>query len=248
MGQNMEEISLKAEQLFNIGNFPITNGLLLAVLVFLVLVIFALYFRKKVKMIPGKLQSGVEMVLEMFLGLMESVLGSREKAEKYLPLILTIFLFIVTSNWLGLLPGVGSFILHEGEKSIPLLRAPAADLNFTLALAVISVFLTNFFGIVTLGIFTHAKKFINFSNPINFFVGILELVSEISKIISFSFRLFGNIFAGEVLLTIMIFLMPYIVPAPFLMLEMFVGLIQAFIFSMLTLVFLSGNIAVHEEH
>jgi len=243
----MEEISLKAQEIFSIGNFPITNGLLLALVVFLVLATFAFIFKNKVKLAPGKLQVVVEMGIEGLLGLMSSVLGSREKAEKYLPLIATIFIFILTSNWLGLLPGVGSFVLHEGHKSIPLLRSPAADLNFTLALAVIAVLATNFFGVVILGFFTHIKKFLNFSNPLNFFIGVLEFISEISKIVSFSFRLFGNVFAGEILLMIMFFLLPYVVPVPFLMLEMFVGMIQAFIFSMLTLVFLSSHIA-HPEH
>jgi F-type H+-transporting ATPase subunit a len=243
----MQEISLKAEELFRIGSFNMTNSLLLSVFVSLLLIIFAVVFKNKIKLIPGKVQVVVEMGVEALLGLMESILGSKEEAEKYLPLIATIFIFILASNWLGLLPGVGSFILKHGEVEIPLLRSPAADLNFTLALAVIAVLLTNLFGAVTLGIFKHAKKFINFSNPINFFVGILEFVSEISRIISFSFRLFGNVFAGEVLLIIIFFLMPYVAPVPFMMLEMFVGAIQAFIFAMLTLVFLASHTA-HTEH
>ena len=242
------EISLKAESLFNIGSFEVTNGLVLAAIVSLVLIIFSVVLRKKIKLVPGKVQGIVEMGIEALLNLMSSVLGTREAAEKYLPLIATIFIFVLTSNWLGLLPGVGSFVLHEGHKAVPLLRSPAADLNFTLSLAIISVFATNFFGMVVLGAFTHIKKFINFSNPINFFVGILEFLSEVSRVISFSFRLFGNIFAGEVLLTIMFFLLPYIVPIPFMMLEIFFGAIQAFIFAMLTLVFLASSTTSHAEH
>jgi F-type H+-transporting ATPase subunit a len=241
------EISLKAEQLFNIGNFNITNGLLLTFIVSLILIIFSIIFRNKIKLVPGKIQGLVEMGIEALLGLMSSVLGSKEAAEKYLPLVATIFIFILTSNWLGLLPGVGSFIFNNGRAEVPLLRSPAADLNFTLAFAIIAVFATNFFGMVVLGVFKHIKKFLNFSNPMNFFVGLLELLSEISRIVSFSFRLFGNIFAGEVLLAIMFFLLPYIVPIPFMMLEMFFGMIQAFIFAMLTLVFLSSSIA-NTEH
>jgi F-type H+-transporting ATPase subunit a len=243
----MEEISLKAQQLFNIGGFELTNGLLLALIASLCLIIFAVIFRGQIKMVPGKMQAVVEMGIDALLNLMESVLGSRELAEKYLPLIATIFIFILTSNLLGLLPGVGSFIFEVGHKEVPLLRSPAADLNFTLALAVMSVLVTNFFGIVVLGFFKHAKKFLNFSNPIKFFIGILELISEISKVVSFSFRLFGNVFAGEVLLMIIVFLVPYVIPVPFLMLEMFVGMIQAFIFSMLTLVFLASHTAKTEH-
>lgn len=240
------EISLKAEPLFNIGNFSITNGLLLTFIVSLVLIIFSVIFRNKIKLIPGKVQGAIEMLIEMFLSLMESVLGSKEKSEKYLPLVLTIFVFILLSNWLGLLPGVGSFIFKNEHAGVPLLRSPAADLNFTLAFAVMSVFVTNFFGVTILGVFTHFKKFFNFSNPVNFFVGILEFLSEMAKFISFSFRLFGNIFAGEVLLIIMFFLLPYVVPIPFMMLEMFFGAIQAFVFAMLTLVFLTLHTTSHE--
>ncbi|MEI7424927.1 MAG: F0F1 ATP synthase subunit A [Candidatus Staskawiczbacteria bacterium] len=243
------EVSLKAEELFNIGGFHITNGLLLALIVSSLLIVFAVVFVKKIKLVPGKVQGAVEMLVEMFLNLMESVLGSKEKAEKYLPLVLTIFIFILLSNWSGILPGVGSFVINEGEKNIPLLRSPAADLNFTLSFAVLAVLVTNFFGVTMLGFFVHFKKFLNFSSPVNFFVGILEFLSEMAKFISFSFRLFGNIFAGEVLLTIIFFLVPYIVPIPFMMLEMFFGAIQAFVFAMLTLVFLALHTTEHgAEH
>ncbi|MCX6723418.1 MAG: F0F1 ATP synthase subunit A, partial [Candidatus Staskawiczbacteria bacterium] len=119
----MQEISLKAEQLFSIGSFNMTNSLLLSVFVSLLLITFAVVFKNKIKLIPGKIQGVVEMGIEALLGLMESVLGTRETAEKYLPLIATIFVFILASNWLGLLPGVGSFILREGHKEIPLLRS-----------------------------------------------------------------------------------------------------------------------------
>ena len=127
------EISLKAEHLFNIGGLGITNGLLLALIVSAILIVFSIIFRGKIKLVPGKVQGAVEMLVEMFLGLMESVLGSKAKAEKYLPLVLSIFIFILLSNWMGILPGVGS-IMHKGEEGIvPLFRSPAADLNFTLA-------------------------------------------------------------------------------------------------------------------
>lgn len=243
----MLEISLKAEEIFEIGNYTITNSLLLSFIVFLILSSFAFIFRKKIKIIPGFAQNFLEILIEAMLSLMDSVLGDRKKSEKYLPLIMTIFIFILASNWLGLFPGIGSFILKTDHANIPLLRSPASDINFTLTLAIIAIFSTNFFGVKSLGFFNHIKKFFNFSNPIKFFVGILEFLSEFSRMISFSFRLFGNIFAGEVLLTIVFFLTPYIVPIPFLFLEIFFGAIQALIFATLTLVFLSIHIA-HEEH
>ncbi|MEK7212356.1 MAG: F0F1 ATP synthase subunit A, partial [Patescibacteria group bacterium] len=194
------------------------------------------------------IQGLVEVFLETLLGLMDTVFGDRRKSEKYLPLIATIFLFVLFSNWLGLVPGVGSIVFH-GEETSPLLRSPSADLNFTLGLAIIAVISANIFGIAAIGFWRHLAKFFNFKSPIGFFIGLIELVSEVAKMISFSFRLFGNIFAGEVLLIIVAFLVPYIVPLPFLFLEVFVGFVQALIFSMLTIVFIAIATTSHAaEH
>jgi len=243
----MEEISLKAQELFNIGSFPVTNGLFLTLVVSLVLITFSLIFRSKIKIIPGKLQGVVEMGAEALLNLMDSTLGSMAAAEKYFPLIATIFIFILCSNLMGILPGVGSLMFENGGKEVSLFRSPAADLNFTLAFAVISVIVTNIIGMASVGVFKHLGKYFNFKGPIDFFIGILELISELAKIISLSFRLFGNVFAGEVLLTIIAFLAPYFIPLPFLFLELFVGAIQAFIFAMITLVSISLHTATHGE-
>jgi len=166
------------------------------------------------------------------------------KAEKYFPLVATIFIFILCSNFLGIFPGVGSITYHH----TPLFRSPAADLNFTLAFAIVSVIVTNMIGMASVGAFAHLSKYFNFTNPINFFIGILELVSEFAKIVSLSFRLFGNVFAGEVLLIIIFSLAPYFIPLPFLLLEVFVGLIQAFVFAMLTLVSVSLHTTMDSEH
>ena len=197
---------------------------------------------------PGKLQSAVEMGMEWFLNLMETTLGSTKNAERYFPLVATIFIFILASNILGIFPGVGSIMLHSHGHEVSLFRSPAADLNFTLAFALISVIATNVIGAMAVGTWTHIGKFLNFKGPIDFFIGLLEIVSEFAKIISLSFRLFGNVFAGEVLLTIIFFLAPYFIPLPFLFLEVFVGLIQAFLFAMLTLVSILLHTSVHEEH
>lgn len=136
---------------------------------------------------------------------------------------------------------------EEHTTFIPLFRGATADLNTTLALAIISVFAIQYYGVATLGA-AYFKKFFNFSDPIMFGVGILEIVSEFSRIISFAFRLFGNIFAGEVLLTVIAFLMPLLAPLPFLGLELFVGFIQALVFSMLTAVFLNMATVSHDSH
>lgn len=245
----MEEISLKAEPLFHIGSFVFTNGLLLTLVASAVLIIGALLVRRKIQLVPGKLQGAVEMGVEGLLGLMESTLGSMKAAEKYFPLVATIFVFVMCSNLLGIFPGVGSLMFNGEEGHFPLFRSPAADLNFTLAFAVISVLVTNIIGMSAIGTFKHLGKYINFKGPIDFFIGILEMISELAKVVSLSFRLFGNVFAGEVLLIIIFSLAPYIIPLPFMFLELFVGIIQAFIFAMITLVSISLHTAVHgEEH
>lgn len=236
----MPEISIKAEQLFEIWHISITNSILLALITCAVLLIIGLVLGRRLKMIPGKLQSVIELLMEAVLDLMDSVFGSREKSEKYLPVVLTVFLFILFSNWFGLLPIVGPVVYHHA----PLLRSPSADLNFTIALAIIAVFSVNFLSVLALGIVGFFKRFFS-KNPILSAVGILEIISEFVKIISFSFRLFGNVFAGEVLLLIVGFLVPLIIPLPFLFLEVFVGFMQAFIFAMLTMVFIAGAVTEH---
>src|SRR5687768_3107414 len=143
----MVHISLRAEELFHIGHFPVTNSLLMAVLALLLLGGGAILFRRKIALIPGKLQGLFEVVLEAVLDLMDSVLGDRHKSEKYLPIVATIFLFVMVSNWLGLMPGVGSIYLdtvHDGHHvHTPFFRPAAADLNFTLALGVLAVVAIN---------------------------------------------------------------------------------------------------------
>lgn len=218
----------------------------MAFIVLVLLVIIAVALRAKLAMVPGAFQNIAELVIEGALGLMDSVLGNRKRSERYLPIVLTIFLFVLFSNWLGLVPGVTSITVGQGAAAVPLLRSPASDLNFTLALALIAVTMVNVFGIAAMGLGSRISVFFNFESPLKFFVGILELISEFARIISFTFRLFGNVFAGEVLLAIMAFLVPYIVPLPFLFLEIFVGFIQAFIFGMLTLIFVALAVTPHE--
>ena len=217
----------------------------------LLLIVLGLLAARNLKAIPRGIQNFFELIVELLMNLVNSVMDNREQTKKYFPLLATIFLFIITNNWLGLLPGVGTIGIHEvhhgKEVLVPLLRSGNADLNTTLALALIAVIGIQFFGIVALGIFKYAGKFINFKSPILFFVGILELISEISRLISFSFRLFGNIFAGEVLLIVIATLLPYIGPLPFYFLELFVGFIQALVFTMLTLVFIKSAITDHAE-
>lgn len=243
----MPTISLRAEELFHVAGMPLTNALALSLVVVIVLVVGAFILRRQLAIIPGIFQNIIESVIEGALELMDSVLGSREKSEKYLPLVATIFIFVIISNWFGILPGVGSVGIREEHGFVPFFRSPASDLNFTLAIALATVVLVNIIGMKTLGFFGHWKKFFNFQGPIQFFVGLLELISECAKIVSFSFRLFGNIFAGEVLLVTVSFLVPYFIPVPFLFVEIFVGFIQAFVFAMLALVFVAIATTGHES-
>jgi F-type H+-transporting ATPase subunit a len=243
----MLHISPRAEEIFFVGGLPITNALILTLVVFVLLSVISLVFRRKLALVPGRIQNVIEFILDGVLDLMEPLYGNKKKAEKYLPWIATFFVLILFSNWLGLIPGVGSVGIKHGGVLTPLLRAPASDLNFTLALAFISVIIIQVFGVMALGPKIHFSKFFDFRGPIKFFIGILELVSEIAKIISFSFRLFGNVFAGEVLLIIIGFLVPYVIPVPFLIFEVFVGFMQAFVFSMLTMVFIAMAVS-HTNH
>lgn len=231
-------ISLAPEQLFQLGPFPVSNSLLTSWIVVVLLCLGAKKISKSIKMVPSYGMLAVEMLIEGIYNLTESVAGPRSKV--FFPYIITLFIFILTSNWIGLMPGMGTILLEtaHAEEKVALFRAPTADLNTTLALALLSVGLIQYFGLKLLGR-TYLKKFFNLKNPIYTFVGFLEIIGEISKIISFAFRLFGNIFAGEVLLVVIAFLVPVVAPLPFYGLEIFVGFIQAFVFVMLSLVFMN---------
>lgn len=240
------EISIAAEKLFTLGALPITNSLLIGGIISLLLVFFLTRLMGRLEAVPRGFQNVMEVIFENLLQMVEGVTQDKKQARQFFPLVATIFLFVLLSNWAGLLPGLGTIGLaheHDGHATIiPFLRSTSADLNFTLALSVITVLTVQFVGIAALGMRRYLGKFFvsPFHKPygIGTLVGILELVSEIGKTISFTFRLFGNVFAGEVLLTVMLHLVPYFLPLPFLFLEIFVGFIQAVVFAMLTLVFL----------
>jgi F-type H+-transporting ATPase subunit a len=246
-------ISLAAEPIFHLGSFPVTNTLMVSLVITAVLAILAFVIGRSVKEIPSKLQNIAETVLELLLGMVDGVTHDREKTKKFFPIVATIFIAVIASNWVELVPGLGSigFFEHAEGRTIlvPFIRSSSADLNFTASLAIVSFIAVQIFGVSALGIGHYAGKFFvaPWKKPyfIGTFVGVLEFLSEFSKVISFTFRLFGNIFAGEVLLLVVGTLVPFIVPLPFLLLEIFVGFVQALVFSMLTLVFLTGAVAPH---
>lgn len=229
---------------------PITATLVTAWLTMGLLLVLAFFATRKLSLIPGKLQSIFELLVGGTFDYVAKTLESRALAQRYFPLIMTIFVFILGLNWVGLLPGVTAFGFYEGHGEeahlIPLLYPAATDLNITLAFALVAFFTIQFAGIAAIGFFKYAHKFINFSSPLAFAVGIIELISEIARLVSFSFRLFGNVFAGKVLIVVVMFFVPFIVPVPILAFELFVGFIQAFVFAVLTLFFI--KIAVAEPH
>lgn len=299
-------VSLAAEPIFQSGLGWLTNSVVMTVIIDLILILVAVSATGRMKVVPSGLQNAMEAIVEYLFGLAESVAG--RAAVTYFPWVATIFLFVVISNWSGLVPGVGSIgVFHtkehaaeekepakEGEgghgflldqqlamvdgspvliqaadaaaaavaaeagehgKFVPLLRAPSADLNVTFALAIATMVMVQIHGVRALG-GSYFRKFWNtsghgFMKGINIFVGILEIISEFSRIIAFGFRLFGNIFAGEIVLATMAFLVAFLVPLPFYMLEILVGVVQALVFMMLALVFFTMSTISHghgDEH
>ncbi len=277
LGTQEPEISLAAEKIplaFEVPLFghEVPNTLPATWLTMVVLLGVSALATRKMEMVPSGLQNGVEAIIDFFYGFLENV--AAEKTRAFFPLVATFFFFILTSNWMGILPGYGSVGVweeHHGERVlIPFLRSANADLSTTLALALVSVAAAQYFGFKMLGpsylgryfrfnrLLTPfarlrerrrspsqpkgIKFFLDFmidllSGGVEVVVGLLELASELIKILSFSFRLFGNIFAGEVLLIVISFLFTFVASLPFMGLELFVGFIQALIFTMLTLIF-----------
>ena len=275
----LPEISLAAEEIplpFEVPLFghSIPNTLPATWLSMLVLIVIAFFATRKMELVPSGFQNAVEAIVEMFYNFVEGVAG--EKARVFFPLVATFFFFILISNWMGILPGFGSIGVwheHEGhEVLIPFLRSANAHLSTTIALAIVSVGATQYFGFKLLGLpflnryFTFKStspgggeatapgriarfvgKLGGFMGRVgNAFAGILELISEFIKILSFSFRLFGNIFAGEVLLIVVSYLCAFLASLPFMFLEIFVGFMQALIFAMLSLVFFMIATAHHD--
>ncbi len=252
--------NVSADPLFTVGDFVVTNSLLTSWIVVLLIIILCLFVNRSIKKVPGKIQSVFEMVVEKFLDMFDSLTGSRETSTKFFPFVFTFFLFILISNWIALIPGfgtIGQVVEAQGQKIfIPYTRGVMADVNTTLALALVGVTASHLIGVTYIGFWRYINKFINLEalaeiprkmwrdpsvfliNPIKIFTGMIEIVSEFAKVASLSFRLFGNIFAGEVLLAVVAGFLAFGLPLPFMFLELLVGLIQALIFALLVLAYL----------
>ena len=240
-------IALAAERIFEVWGIPVTNALITGVFVSVVVVTLAFFIGRNPRLMPGRLQTAFEWLFEFVLDLMEKTLEDRALARKFFPLIMSIFIFVLALNWFEFLPFVGSVGFWHGEEFVPLLRVPTTDLNFTLALAAIAYIVIEITGIVVLGFLRYGSKFVTLNQGvIGFFMGLIELVSNLARLISFSFRLFGNIFAGEVLIAVAAYFLPVGLPLPVMLFEVFVGLVQAAIFALLTLVFI--KIAITQPH
>ena len=243
-------IKLAAEEVFTLFSVPITNTIITTWVTLVVLALVAFFVGRGVKLVPGRVQLAFEVLFGTIMDFMTETLESAEKARKYFPLIVSIFLFIFAANVIGLFPGVDSIGVYHGEPGhehlVPLFHPVNTDLNSTLAITIVAFLAIEIIGIATLGLLKYGGKFINVRSPLAFAVGLIELFSELARLISFSFRLFGNMFAGKTLIVVLLFFVPLFVPVPILLFEFFVGFIQAAIFAVLTLFFI--KIAIAEAH
>lgn len=265
----LHESTLFAEPIAHFGSFTVTNALFTSWIVVFILIIIAVVVKFSIKKIPKGIQNLFELVIEGAEDLCDQVTNSRTITNKAFPIVFAVFMFVLLNNWMGILPLGGFGLIEVGEHGkvwIPLIRSGTADINGTLPLAIMSVIGANIFGIISIGLWKTINKYVNLNAlgsiftkvkkdpsiimtaPIMFAVGFLELVGEFAKIASLSFRLFGNVFAGEVLLASMGAIIAYILPTPFLLLEVLVGVIQAFIFAILTLVYYTISSMDHDEH
>ena len=267
---NLPNISIAPEVIF--GGW-ITNTLFCTWISIIVLLLIFYFGIRRRDLIPSGWQNFIEWMVESLLGLVESVSG-KEKGRKFFPIVAPFFFFIFVANLLDVIPGVdtvgwldlkpgeptplwGFFIIDHASSShiIPWIRPATTDLNLTLAMALVSVVITQIFGFISLGAGIHLNKYFNVKalsrgglGIVEFIVGLLEIVSELSRLISFSFRLFGNIFAGSILLAVFAFLLPALANIIFIPFEIFIAGIQAFVFAFLTLLFLELGTTSHAHH
>jgi F-type H+-transporting ATPase subunit a len=271
----LPNIELTPEVIFTIPgiNLQVTNTLFCTWITLIILFLAFFFATRRKYMIPRGWQNFMEWIVELLRGLVQSVSG-KENGKKFFPLVASFFFFILISNLLDVFPGVDSLgsidpsklpagtqpgIFLWGDAShavVSWVRPPTTDLNLTIAMALVAVITAQFFGFFTLGFRGHVGKYLNvrslfkfnFQGAIEFFVGLLEIIQEISRVISLAFRLFGNIFAGSVVLAIFAFLLPAVANIVFIPFELFVAGVQAFVFALLTLIYLQLSVTGHGDH
>jgi len=241
-------IHITSEPLFTLHGITITNSILFAWICSVVITLMLIVVTQLARLRPraGFIQY-IEIVTDFIVDLVESALGDREKALYYAPYFVAMFFFIVFNNFFGLLPGVGEALTYH---NLPLFRAFTADLNGTLAVAVVAMILVEYFAIRESGPVKHLKHFFNgsFKNPMTWLLGIFEIFSELTRVLSLALRLFLNIAIGEIIIAVFAYLGHAVAPItalPFVTLELLVCLLQAYIFVMLTVMYLS--VAIHHE-
>ena len=268
----LPSISIAPDVIFTIFGFQVTNTLLGTVIAGIILILVFVLGARRQELVPHGMQNAVEALVVFLLGLIDGVVGGdKSRARKFFPLVASFFFFILVANLIDILPGVDTigqidtaaiaklhtnsqpvlgFLLFGdiSNKIIPWIRPATTDLNLNLAMAVIAIVSAQAFGFATLGPKQHLSKYFNFRGPADFFVGILELIGEFTRVISLAFRLFGNVFAGSAVLAVFAFLLPVVADLVFVPFEIFVAAVQALIFALLTLIFLQITSVSHEDH
>jgi len=266
-----EGVEVVAPTVFHIAGFPVTNSMVTTWFFSLVLIALIRWAVGRPKLIPSRGQTVVETLVGELRSLVELIVGPK-MVDKVFPLLISFFIFILIMNWSGLLPFAGTFgIVHNENGHLVLttvFRPADSDLNTTLALAIVSFSAWLYFvlryaglGVLLKDLFGNKadKKDVHIAlyfalSPVFFLVGFIEVISIMSRPLSLSFRLFGNVFGGESLLDAMYNICPYVLPVPVMMMEMLVGIIQAFVFTLLTTVYIGlicnheGGDHAHEEH
>jgi F-type H+-transporting ATPase subunit a len=238
-------VDITAQTIGHVAGVPVTNSFLATLCISFLLVIVAYIFSRNVKEVPGKFQNLIEYIVEFLYNTTNMVVENESRTKKFFPLIATFFLFILFCNWAGLLPIFGTMGFGSGNTFVPLFRPMSADLNATVVLAIISAIATQYFAIKYMGLGTHLKRYFSL-NPLNLYIGLLELLSEFTKVISLSFRLYGNILAGDIVIATFTSFIGFLVPLPFMGLEIVVGFVQAAVFAMLSLAF--TNVITQKLH
>jgi F-type H+-transporting ATPase subunit a len=264
---SVPHVVLPSEAMFHVGDFKITNTLISSWITIIVLFLIFFFATRKLKMVPGRFQSFAEVIVEGIYGTVQGISGEKH-VRTFFPIVATIFLYVATNGLLALIPLWGTWgpieAGKEGTVIVPFLRAANTDVNLTLSIALVSFFFIEFLGFSKIGPLHYIDSFFQFSaigkaiknkqwgsafgfGFINIYVGLLEILSHFIRIISFTFRLFGNMTAGEILLGVMTFLVAFIVPVMFYGLETLVAFLQAMIFAGLTLVFGVMAVTPHSE-
>lgn len=264
----MLNVSLAPKILFYIAGFPVTNTLLWTVIISIAVMVVFVWMARKMKSVPGPFQNVVEMLIEESYNFMNTVTGSEKKTRRLFPFIFTLFIFILLCNLLTFLPGQSALTIEKAGGVVPLFRSVMSDYGLIFVMTLIGIITAQVVAIAVHGPFGYIGKFINIKGFKDFFktvfqgkpkfsllgqgfldlfLGAMDLVGEVAKIVSLSFRLFGNMFASEVITSVMLFLAPFLVPLPFKFLGVLTAIVQAFVFAVLTLIYITMASEIEED-